>query len=367
MLGIVLILIVSAIVYLQKPVKNVERVTTVAPAEAQPAETQSAGETQTATQTCVPKAAPPKSSPLAPELAGIAGYVNTKPFTLSELVGKKVILIDVWTYSCINCQRTLPYITAWYSKYKYQGLEIVGVHSPEFDFEKKLENVQRAVEKFNIKYPVVLDNDHATWDAWSNRYWPAKYLIDIDGRVVWHHFGEGEYDVAEAKIRELLMERKERLCIEDGMPTDMAKVKAEEVNFLRINTPEIYLGYAFSRGNFGNKEGLPAEQFVQYALPSNTKENEVYLQGEWYVDKDNVRLMSESGKIVLKYDAKNVNIVASSPGSDITVLVDSVEAGKVRVEPEDLYTVVSGKDYGEHLVTLDIAGTGFRLYTFTFG
>ncbi len=360
-LGIVLLLIVGAIVYLQKPAPvEVQRVIPTVP----DASTQ---EMQTAEQSCILKAVPPKSASLAPELVGIKGYINTQSFTLSELVGKKVILIDFWTYSCINCQRTLPYVTAWYTRYKDQGLEIVGIHSPEFDFEKKLENVQRAVEKFDIRYPVVLDNDHATWNAWHNRYWPAKYLIDIDGRVVWHHFGEGEYDVAEAKIRELLMERKERLCIEDGMPLDMTDVNVEEVNFFRINTPEIYLGYEFTRGNFGNEESLPAEQFVMYAIPVSLKQNNVYLQGKWYVDKDHVRLVSEQGKIVLKYDAKNVNIVASSPGSEIMVLVDGVETNKAHVESEDLYTVIVGKDYGQHTLTIDVQGTGFKLYTFTFG
>ncbi len=364
-LGIVLVLIVGAMVYLQKPKTDVQRVMPVQPVQG--SEVQTAAETRTAEQSCVPKAAPPKSEPLAPELAGIAAYINTQPFTLSEIVGKKVILIDIWTYSCINCQRTLPYVTAWYKKYKDKGLEIVGVHAPEFDFEKKPENVQRAVEKFGITYPVVLDNDHATWNAYRNRYWPAKYLLDIDGRVVWSHFGEGAYEEAERKIQDLLQERAERLCITDGVVQPMTETVGEEVDFYQINTPEIYLGYKFTRGNFGNQEGLPAEQFVQYALPLSMKHNAVYVQGEWFVDKDHVRLVSEKGRVVLQYDAKNVNIVASSPGSELTVLVDGVEVEKMRVGSEDLYTVVTGKNYGKQTLTIDVQGTGFKLYTFTFG
>ena len=130
----------------------------------------------------------------AKELAGISGYLNTDAFKLSELIGKKVVLIDFWTYTCINCQRTLPYITAWDKKYRDQGLVVIGVHTPEFEFEKKKGNVQSAIEEFGIKYPVVQDNDYATWRAYNNRYWPRKYLIDIDGFIVYDHIGEGGYE-----------------------------------------------------------------------------------------------------------------------------------------------------------------------------
>jgi thiol-disulfide isomerase/thioredoxin len=342
-LGIVVVLVIGAIVLLQEPAPptTVERV--AAPV--------------------VKKAGIP-----APELVGISGYINTDGITLKELVGKRVVLIDIWTYSCINCQRTLPYLTAWYAKYKDKGLEIIGVHSPEFEFEKKLENVQRAVEKFGVTYPVVLDNDHATWDAYNNRYWPTKYLIDIDGYIVWKHFGEGAYDEAEAKIQELLKERMERLGVQDGIPGEMAEVAAEQPEFHQINTPEIYLGSAFTRGNFGNKEGLPAEQTITYSLPEKFAANQVYLDGQWYVAEDHVKLVSDNGKIVLKYDAKNVNIVAASTiGSGITVFVDDQELAQTGVKAEDLYTIVAGADYGEHTLTIDVAGAGFKLYTFTFG
>jgi thiol-disulfide isomerase/thioredoxin len=138
-------------------------------------------------------------------LAGISGYINTHDgFRLSEIVGKKVVLVDFWTYSCINCQRTQPYLNAWYKKYKDAGLEIVGVHTPEFAFEKDRANVVAAVEKFGITYPVVQDNDYQTWGTYGNRYWPRKYLIDIDGYIVYDHIGEGGYEETEEKIQELL-------------------------------------------------------------------------------------------------------------------------------------------------------------------
>lgn len=361
-LGIVVVLVIGAIVLLQKPAPSGD-IRRVMPIAAQ-------GETQTAEQVTTCFAPPPreKTSSLAPELAGIAGYINAEPFALSELVGRKVILIDIWTYSCINCQRTLPYVTAWYEKYKGKGLEIVGVHSPEFDFEKKPENVRRAVEKFGITYPVVLDNDHATWNAWHNRYWPAKYLIDIDGHVAWYHFGEGAYDEAEQKIRAALAERAERLCLNETMNGLVSDVAAQRVEFEKIGTPEIYLGYTFSRGNFGNGQGLPAEETVKYALPSSFSKNNVYLEGEWYIAKDHAKLVSDSGKVVLKYNAKNANIVASSAvGSGVTVLLDGEKTDTLGVEVEDLYTVVAGTDYGEHTLELGVSGAGFKLYTFTFG
>jgi thiol-disulfide isomerase/thioredoxin len=309
-----------------------------------------------------------KSGTPAPELAGIAGFINTDGITLQELVGKKVVLVDIWTYSCINCQRTLPYITAWHQKYKGKGLEIVGVHSPEFAFEKEYGNVKRAVEKFDIKYPVVLDNDHATWNAFNNRYWPAKYLIDIDGYIAWQNFGEGAYEEAERKIQELLMERAGRLGMSDGIVSEMSEVAAETPDFGKINTPEIYLGSVFTRGNFGNKEGLPGGNTITYSLPEKAEPDEVYLEGTWYVDSDHVRLVGDTGRVVLNYDAKNVNIVASSEDvSDVAVFVDKRSQGVMNVKDEDLYNVVTGEDYGAHTLSLRVQGSGFKLYTFTFG
>ncbi len=337
---VLLALVIASIIYLQEPSKEVERVS---------------------------PAVQKKNGIPAPELAGIAGYINADNITISSLVGKKVILIDIWTYSCINCQRTLPYLTMWHDKYKDKGLEIIGVHSPEFEFEKKYENVKRAVEKFGIKYPVVLDNDHATWNAFMNRYWPRKYLIDIDGYIVWDHIGEGGYKEAERKIQELLEERATKLGMTEGIPTEVSEVKAPKVEFMRIGTPEIYLGYEFTRGNFGNKEGLPARQEMTYMLPSSISSNNVYLEGTWFVDTDHVRLVSETGKVILKYNAKNVNIVASgNPGSDIAINVDDKVISSQKVDVEDLYTLVDS-EYGQHTLSFDVKGSGFKLYTFTFG
>jgi thiol-disulfide isomerase/thioredoxin len=145
----------------------------------------------------------------AKEITSPDGFINTESqsITIGEFVGKKVVLIDFWTYSCINCQRTLPYLNKWYEKYKNEGLEIIGIHTPEFEFEKKYDNVKKATEKFGIKFPVVLDNDFSTWRAYQNNYWPRKYLIDIDGYIIYDHIGEGAYEETEQKIKAALSER----------------------------------------------------------------------------------------------------------------------------------------------------------------
>lgn len=145
----------------------------------------------------------PTSPAAAPEFTGIDNWLNSDPLTLAQLRGK-VVLVDIWTYTCINCVRTLPYVTSWYQKYKDQGLEVVGVHTPEFPFERSSPNVQKAIERFGITYPVAQDNRYATWEAYRNQYWPAFYLIDKQGRIVYRHFGEGQYAETEAQIQRLL-------------------------------------------------------------------------------------------------------------------------------------------------------------------
>ena len=166
---------------------------------------------------------------LAPELAGIAGWINSKPLTMESLRGK-VVLVDFWTYSCINCIRTQPYLNAWYDKYEKDGLVIIGVHAPEFAFEKIENNVREASQKAGIKYPIALDNDFKTWNAYANRYWPAKYLIDKEGHIVYKHFGEGNYDETEKKIQELLAIKKDIVSL---TPNSLV---------IQEKTPETYLG-----------------------------------------------------------------------------------------------------------------------------
>ena len=302
----------------------------------------------------------------AKELIGISGYLNTDAITIKENIGKKVILVDFWTYSCINCQRTLPYINAWNEKYKDDGLLIIGVHSPEFDFEKDYSNVERAIEKFSVKYPVVQDNDFKTWRAYGNRYWPRKYLIDIDGFIVYDHIGEGRYQETEDNIRRALNERKE-LLDEAELVRTYADPNVDDPLTFRIETPELYFGYRWaSRESIGNSQGYVEDTLVSYSIPSGIYSDKFYLSGKWQNNKEYMELMS-SGTVVLDYKAKNVNIVAgSSEPVEIKIYVDDKLTDTITVQEETLYNIVSGEDYSRHKLEIK-ASNGLRMYTFTFG
>lgn len=319
--------------------------------------------------------------PRPKELADIAGYLNTEGITINELQGKKVILVDFWTYSCINCQRTLPYLNAWYERYRDQGLEIIGVHTPEFEFEGQPANLQAAIAKYNIKYPVVMDNNYATWRAYNNRYWPRKYLIDIDGFIVYDHIGEGGYAETEQKIRELLAERKQALGEPTGLGSDMATPRnVAAVNFKGIATPETYFGAArnTSLGN-GQSEKLGSQQL---RLPTTLEPNKLYLAGDWAFTDEYAEPKS-GGKIVLKYNAKDVYFVAAAdPPIRIHVTRDGQELGAAAgadikvinersttlIEDDRLYKLVSDPlGYGEHTIEITIEDPGLHAFTFTFG
>ncbi len=301
----------------------------------------------------------------AKELVRPDGFLNTAPFNLSSLVGKKVVLLDVWTYSCINCQRTVPYLEAWYEKYKDDGLVVVGLHAPEFDFEKDPANVAMAVKELGITYPVVLDNEHATWKAYQNRYWPHEYLIGIDGFIVHDHIGEGGYDETEKAIRQALAERKVALGLNTTVPGSMVDVTPTQVTGA-VRTAETYFGYAYSRGQLGNDEGWRPNQDVRYAVPAQTVNGRFYLSGLWRNNPDNMEALGNAS-VVLPYAAKDVYLVAGADAPvEVTVLVDGTETRRVTVGPHDLYTLVQGADYGSHTLELRTP-PGLRAYTFTFG
>ena len=315
--------------------------------------------------------------PVAPDLTGIAGYINTTPQELKSEMKDKVVLYDFWTYSCINCLRTLPYLKAWNDKYADKGLLIIGVHSPEFEFEKDPNNVKMAAQKYGVTYPIVLDSDHATWDAFSNRYWPAEYITDDLGHIRHTHFGEGEYDQTEKVIQQLLDQRANRLGL--NITTDHSLVNLQEHQFSEIQTPELYFGYEFmqDRNYFGNSEGLQPEKIVSYTIPSGLQNDHFYLDGQWQNLNDSMKLVSNNGKIVLPYSAKDVHIVASGTGDTIQVLLDGkvitsddagqdLNDGKAKISEHRLYNIISSKQQGSHTITI-IAQPGFQIYTFTFG
>src|SRR5215216_19496 len=325
----------------------------------------------------------------APEFEKVTGYINTKPINLADLKGK-VVLVDFWTYSCINCIRTLPYLVDWNEKYADKGLVIVGVHSPEFEFEKNIDNVKAAVQKYGIKYPVIQDNDKGTWDAYENRYWPRKYLIDDEGYIRYDHIGEGGYAETEKVIRSLLAERAAQTGISAiNLNTDTNTTTPENVqtvDFTKVKTPELYFGYEFARASLGNSEGFKPNQTVTYSVPqrSDLKPNTIYLIGDWKNNADNMELQSDTGSIALAYSAKSVNIVAGGKGGEeeeeLSISEDGValtnksgrgidlsEQGKLVVDGQRLYNLVMHEGYDWHSLIIDVKGKGFQIYTFTFG
>jgi len=318
----------------------------------------------------------------APEFKGITSYINTNQTKLSDLKGK-VVLVDFWTYSCINCIRTLPYLVDWNQKYSDKGLVIVGIHSPEFEFEKNIDNVKQAVARFGIKYPVLLDNDHGTWDAFQNSYWPRKYLVDSEGYIRYDHIGEGGYAETENAIKSLLAERSnlQGLEISNLNQTKLIVPSAPSVDFNQIKTPELYFGYQYAKAQLGNIEGFNPEKTVNYTIPSsNLDTNVIYLQGLWKNNPDNMELVGPDGKITLVYSAKSVNIVAGGKG-EVTVGEDGKgeqtnnsskgndtdPEGKLSIDGQRLYNIADNTNYGNHHIEIDAKGPGFKIYTFTFG
>lgn len=315
----------------------------------------------------------------AKEIVNSAGFINTEGVSIRDLIGKKVILVDFWTYSCINCQRTLPYITAWYEKYKDQGLEVIGVHTPEFGFEHEYDNVLRATKQFGVTYPVVLDNDYATWNAYKNRYWPRKYLIDIDGFIVYDHIGEGAYEVTEKKIQELLEERKVALGEDIEISTGITVPEdAEEVDTARPRTSETYLGAARNVGLGNGKQGVRGVQI--FTEPEGIKTGILYLDGEWNMEPEFAESVSKGAKIILRYQAEKVFLVVrSEEGVRAKILIDGEPVGKragkhvdadstVFFKEDQLYRLVEDPDgWGEHTLEIIIEGPGVQVFAFTFG
>ncbi len=320
----------------------------------------------------------------AVEIRDPAGFVNSEPFELADLIGDKVILLDFMTYSCINCQRTFPYLNDWYAKYKDQGLEIVAIHTPEFAFEKDIDNVREAASDFGLEFPLVLDNDYETWNAYNNRYWPHKYLIDIDGNIIYDHIGEGGYDETEHRIVELLMQRKVRLgspstMIDTGGELSIERLPSERN---RASSPETYFG-ALRNRNFGNgRPGTVGEG--DFEIPQMLAPDAFYLGGLWKIEPEyaeSAAMGMMQSRLSFVFEASKVFIVAgSSDGSPIRakVLIDGasipggssgadVEDGIVSISDHRLYELFVQSDPEPHRIDIIFEGPGGRVFTFTFG
>ncbi|HUO56007.1 MAG TPA: cytochrome c biogenesis protein DipZ [Candidatus Paceibacterota bacterium] len=313
----------------------------------------------------------------APELSGIAGYINTdgQPITIEQFKGKDVVLVDFWDYSCINCQRTLPYLEAWYQKYKDQGLVIIGVHTPEFAFEQLQSNVQAAAEQFGLTYPIVLDNQYKTWNAFANEYWPREYLIDIDGYIVHDHAGEGDYDGTEKAIQDALAERAARL---GTAPVSTSTVNMPTPDLSAVQSPETYFG---SNRNEYLGNGTPDVQGVQtFTLPDSPEPNTLYLGGSWNIMPE----YAEGGSgdsIEFEYSAHDVYMVATNMSADvkIKVLRDGKPVGsfagtdvesstsEATINADRLYKLIHDPTPGVHTITIEVESGTLDAYTFTFG
>ena len=287
----------------------------------------------------------------APDFAGIAGWVNSPPLTMEELRGK-VVLIDFWTYSCINCLRTLPHVEAWDRMYRKDGLVIVGVHTPEFAFEAVPSNVRSAVKRLGVRYPVALDSKYGTWTAYGNQYWPAKYLIDRNGHVRYAHFGEGNYDTTESNIRKLLGET-------PGAP---ASAKLADLTPTEALTPESYLGSE----RLARYAGSPLHDggVGDYTFPATLGQNQLAYSGRLRLDPQRI-VAVENARLRLHFHAQKVFLVLGGKGT-VQVLVDGKPERTVRVRQDRLYTLVDGTKARDGLLELRFS-PGVGAYAFTFG
>jgi len=271
-----------------------------------------------------------RSEGALPSLEGAVAWLNSPPLTRESLRGK-VVLVDFWTYSCVNCLRTLPYVRAWYDKYRDQGLVVIGVHAPEFAFEKDLGNVRRAVADLGIDYPVAVDNDYAIWRGFNNEYWPAHYFIDAEGRIRHHHFGEGAYAQSEAVIRELLAEAHgavpAALASTNVQPDTGGAARAPLAG--EVRSPETYLGYLRAE-RFATPGGPVHDAEHAYAAPASLALNAWALDGRWNVEDERARLVHAGGRIVYRFHARDVNLVlgpVEGKPARFTVRIDGREPG----------------------------------------
>lgn len=326
-------------------------------------------------------AVPKQALRSAPPLAGATQWLNSPPLQLSELRGK-VVLVDFWTYSCINCLRTLPYLKAWHEKYRAQGLVIIGVHAPEFAFEKDERNVRKAISELGIQYPVAMDNNFAIWNAYQNEYWPAHYLIDAQGRVREQHFGEGKYAETEQAIIALLQEANggkpstsEALVVVQGEGATAASSGD------RGRSPETYLGYA-KLAHLVSPEAVQPDVTQRYSTPATLKLNDWALQGDWLVSEQSAQLQGQRGAISFRFYGRDLHLVlGSSNGQPVRykITLDGKAPGAAKgtdIDAQGAGTITEQRLYqllrlpgvsGEHTFRIEFLERGAEGFAFTFG
>ena len=319
-----------------------------------------------------------------PPLTGAVEWLNSPPLTADALRGK-VVLIDVWTYSCINCLRTLPYVKAWAQKYRDQGLVVIGVHAPEFAFERNVDNVRKATHDLGIDYPVAIDNNFAIWRALNNQYWPAHYFVDAQGQIRHHHFGEGEYAESERVIQQLLVEAGHASAA--NVATGLTKAGAQGVQLAAdgadMRSPETYVGYQRAE-NFASPGGQTRDQVHDYAAPKRLAVNDWGLAGEWKVGGERATLAATQGRIVYRFHARDLHLVLGpTPGRQAGALSREHRRRRAgrgarhrrrgrRQRHGDRRAALptrapDRRDRGSYVLSIEFLDAGVEAYAFTFG
>ena len=362
-----------------------------APAKAVNSDAAAPAQTTAATDAAAPammRAAASPEAPLSlpvegelPSLSGAVQWLNSPPLTAQDLRGK-VVLVDFWTYSCINCLRSLPYVKAWAQKYRDQGLVVIGVHAPEFAFERNVDNVKRATHDLGVDYPVAIDNNYAIWRAFGNQYWPAHYFIDAKGQVRFHHFGEGDYAHSEQVIQQLLAEAGHAnagAMVSDDTAAKGVQMAADNAD---MQSPETYVGYERAE-NFAGKGGESHDRVHTYPAPGQLALNEWGLAGAWNVGSEEASLAASTGTIVYRFHARDLHLVLG-PGKDnkpvrFRVSIDGAAPGNAHgsdvmadgtgtVTEQRLYQLVrQSGDVKDHTFTIEFLDPGVEAYAFTFG
>ncbi|MDE2421582.1 MAG: cytochrome c biogenesis protein DipZ [Gammaproteobacteria bacterium] len=314
-----------------------------------------------------------------PPLDGAVQWLNSKPLTAADLRGK-VILVDFWTYSCINCLRSLPYVNAWAQKYKDQGLVVIGVHAPEFAFEKDIANVTKAVHDLKITYPVAIDNNYVIWRAFNNEYWPAHYFIDAQGRIRGHHFGEGNYDESEKIIQQLLAEAGDK-NVPQHLVTDSATGVGMAADMDNVQSSETYIGYSRAE-NFASEGGQVQDQSHAYSIPKSLKTNEWALGGNWKIEPERAVQISYKGHLSYRFHARDLHLVmGSSDGKPIHFRVtlngaalganhglDTDANGMGVVTGQRLYQLIrQTQAVKDQIFDIEFLEPNVEIFSFTFG
>jgi len=314
-----------------------------------------------------------------PGFEGATGWLNSSPLTTEGLAGT-VVLVDFWTYTCINWLRTLAFVRAWSEKYRERGLVVVGVHTPEFPFERDIENVREAAQSMRVEYPIALDSDYGVWSAFGNRYWPAVYLADAEGRIRYHHFGEGEYDDGEWMIQHLLRE-----AGSDGIDEELVSLTPEgleaQADWTNLGSPETYLGYQQGQ-NLESPDGIAYDEPRGYVAPESLQLNTWALTGNWTIEERASVLNEAGGRIVFRFHARDVHLVLRSragtavafrvavdgeaPGDAHGLDVDE-EGNGTLVQPRLYQLVREPGEIKDRTFEITFFGAGVEAYVFTFG